>query len=130
LHRNRALNGDVVVCVLLPTQPTNKCENGCVENSVSPQNQPNKQPTPKNLAVVSELKENVSKMTKGEVQCENYSELDASREHRVVKNSQPKNKKTKNKLKVDGKNLGGDLLNKNEDILANKSNVVNVIILI
>jgi hypothetical protein len=33
-------------------------------------------------------------------------------------------------LKVDGKNLGGDLLNKNEDILANKSNVVNVIILI
>ena len=64
MHRNRALNGDVVVCVLLPTQPTNKCENGCVENSVSPQNQPNKQPTPNNLAVVSELKENISKMTK------------------------------------------------------------------
>lgn len=121
----------MVVCVLLPTQPTNKCENGCVENSVSPQNQPNKQPTPKNLAVVSELKENISKMTKGEVQCENYSELDASREQqRDVKNSQPKNKKTKNKLKVDGRNLGGDLLNKNEDFLANKSNVVNVITLI
>ena len=128
LHRNRALNGDVVVCVMLPTQIANKeCEKCFVQGPNIPSNRAKEQPTPNNLAAVSELKENFAKVTENEVQCAD-SELAASRELRTVKNSKPKNKKTKKKSEEDNKNLVADLQSKNEDVLANRSNVANVII--
>ncbi|XP_046461080.1 DIS3-like exonuclease 2 isoform X2 [Daphnia pulex] len=115
LHRNRALNGDIVVCEMLPTQTANKeCEKSFAESPSSPNIQQNEQPiTPKNLAAASELKENISKVTEKEVQCVD-ADLAASREVRGAKTLGPKNRKKPKKLmeNVSNLNLGAELQDK------------------
>lgn len=115
MHRNRALNGDIVVCEMLPTQTANKeCEKSFAESPNSPNIQQNEQPiTPKNLAAASELKENISKVTEKEVQCVD-ADLAASREVRGAKTLGPKNRKKPKKLmeNVSNLNLGAELQDK------------------
>ena len=102
-NRNRALNGDVIVCILLPTPSANK------EQTV--QNAPNLLPvTPKKPDLPQKLKENVLKVSDNKA----YAETELTTVPEQIKQTKPKNKKKKKVVQA--------VLNDNQESLEAPSN--------
>ena len=115
-NRNRALNGDVIVCILLPTPSANK------EQTV--QNAPNLLPvTPKKPDLPQKLKENVLKVSDNKA----YAETELTTVPEQIKQTKPKNKKKKVVQAVLNDNQESlEAPSNSQDIESPHSNIENV----
>uniref|UniRef100_A0A0P6GI32 DIS3 exonuclease 2 n=1 Tax=Daphnia magna TaxID=35525 RepID=A0A0P6GI32_9CRUS len=96
LHRNRALNGDVVVCKMLTVQTENKCEKINGQSLTSQSDQPSKQPTPKNVMEESKMKENILKMAVNEGLDKKSPDIHGPRNMKPTSQRKKKNLKEEN----------------------------------
>lgn len=104
LDRNRALNGDVVVCKMLAVQTGNSCGNIIAQSLTSQSAKPSQQSTPKKVIAESKMKENILKITVDD------SVDSPSPDIRVPENVIPKAHKKKKKK------LAKEVSNENHDV--------------